>query len=152
MIRKYLVVFLAIYIVLFFAANAAADKPIPGHAQEYMKGKLLFGVLILSIFLTLTVCIELVVALIYSLLRRLGKRKVLLAVFIANAVSYPLFFIVNVALGAKSGLSLIPSEVFVILLECAIINRFSELDLKESAVLSLLINMASFVLPFNLSA
>jgi len=123
----------------------------------------LFVIVLLLIFFTINACIELVAALIYSLVRGLKKKRTLLAVFIANAVSYPPFFLITAATGhpipalfvgalqmyrLALGFLLLPSlEAFVILLECYIINRIARIGMRESLFLSLTTNLTSFLLP-----
>ncbi|WP_048085945.1 hypothetical protein [Archaeoglobus veneficus] len=151
-------VLLAIFVILSSVAIVSADVSIPGRESEYMRGKLLVGLLILLIFFAITVCIELVTTFAYLVVRKVTpKKKILLAVLLANAVSYPLFIIaLEISLnimkdymswGLASRLSLFPSEAFVILLESAIINKSTEMSLRESVLLSLLINLVSMAFP-----
>ncbi len=134
---------LAISVMLSSVATVSADVPIPGRESEYMQGKLLAGILILLIFFAITVCIELVTTLAYLVVRKVTpKKKILLAVLPANAVSYPLFII---ALDVSR--NLFPSEAFVVLLEGVIIYKITEMSLRESVLLSLLINSVSVAFP-----
>ena len=99
-----------------------------------------FIIILLSIFFLLNLCIELFVALIYSILRKLKMKKVLLAVFVANSISYIPFFIAAVTIGKVPLL-----EVIVILFECCVIRLVAKTSWKDSFLLSLAANLTSYI-------
>jgi len=110
--------------------------------------QLTFGVLIMLMLLAITVAIETVPALIYALIRGLNVKRILLSVLIANIVSYPIFFITLSAL-LSYRYSFVPLEILVVCIELAVISKVARIDIREGAILSLIINIISISLPWR---
>ncbi len=109
--------------------------------------QLTFGVFVMLILLAVTIVIEAVPALIYALVRGLNVKRILLSVLMANIVSYPIFFITLSAL-LSYRYSFVPLEILVVCIELAVISKVARIDIREGAILSLIINTVSFSLPW----
>ncbi len=109
--------------------------------------QLTFGVFVLLTLLAITILIEFVPALIYALVRKLNVKRILLSVLIANIVSYPIFFIMLSAV-LSYRYSFVPLEILVVCIESVIISKVSRIDIREGAILSIVINVVSFSLPW----
>ena len=110
--------------------------------------QLTFGVFVMLILLAVTIVIEAVPALIYALVRGLNVKRILLSVLIANIVSYPIFFITLSAL-LSYRYSFVPLEILVVCIELAVISKVARIDIREGAILSLIINIISISLPWR---
>jgi len=109
--------------------------------------QLTFGVFVMLMLLAVTVVVEAVPALMYALVRGLNVKRILLSVLIANIVSYPIFFITLSAL-LSYRYSFVPLEILVVCIELAVISKVARIDIREGAILSVIINIISFSLPW----
>ena len=100
-----------------------------------------FAIILLSIFFLSNLCIELFAALIYSVIRKLKIKKILLAVFVANSISYIPFFLAALAIRNVP----LP-EVIVILFECCVIRLVAKISWKDSFCLSVVTNLTSYLI------
>ncbi len=118
-------------------------------ADVYLKtfyDQLAFGAFVMLIPLAITILIEAVTAMIYALVRGLNVKTILLSVLIANVMSYPIIITLSAALSYRY--SFVPLEILVVCIECAIISNVAKIDIKEGAILSIVINVVSFSLPW----
>ncbi len=118
-------------------------------ADVYLKtfyDQLAFGAFVMLIPLAITILIEAVTAMIYALVRGLNVKTILLSVLIANVMSYPIIITLSAALSYRY--SFVPLEILVVCIECAIISKVAKIDIKEGAILSIVINVVSFSLPW----
>jgi asparagine N-glycosylation enzyme membrane subunit Stt3 len=143
-IKKIRKVYTVLTVILFTLAMLPASADLAPNPEIF--GIDVFAINLLLVFFLINLCIELSVAVVYSVIRKLKKRKIVLAVSIANAVSYPPFILILLMLmhsGARE--LIIPLEIIVILVECCIINKITKIGWKESFCLSLATNLASFL-------
>ena len=134
MVKAFLTVILLLLAGISVVSADLAPKP-------EIFGVDLIIIILLSVFFLSNLCIELFVAFIYSTLRKLKMKKVLLAVFVANSISYIPFFIAAVTIRNVPLL-----EVIVILFECCVIRLVAKVSWKDSFFLSLAANLTSYMI------
>ena len=134
MVKAFLTVILLLLAGVSVVSADLAPKP-------EIFGVDLIIIILLSVFFLSNLCIELFVAFIYSTLRKLKMKKVLLAVFVANSISYIPFFIAAVTIRNVPLL-----EVIVILFECCVIRLVAKVSWKDSFFLSLAANLTSYMI------
>ncbi len=77
----------------------------------------------------------------------MNVKRILLSVLIANVISYPIFFLVLSAV-LSYRYSFVPLEILVVCIESAVISKIARIDIREGAILSIVINIVSFSLPW----
>ncbi len=98
--------------------------------------------------LIITLFIEVIIAAIYSALKKVGSingKKLTLTVIIANLISLPMIWFIFPLIIQNIFYAIIAAEIFVIIFEAFLINKlYDKMSLKSSFILSLIMNIASF--------
>lgn len=122
-----------VLLLILLIEPVKADVILPGQSiSEYMQAKLLEGLLITSILLVITICIESVVAFAYALIRKLKVAQTILYIILANVLSYPVSFLLPFPLIGK--------ELMAISIEASIFRFIAELNWIDLIFLSVIAN------------